>query len=96
MDDSGLRWIVTDTCSGFDHEAVLRWRLCTGDWRQEGASLIGPMATLQVHSDQPLTRIELGSGWESQHYGEKSSLPVLEICVGQAPGTLTTSFPLLG
>ena len=96
VDDSGLRWIVTDTCSGFDHEAVLRWRLCTGDWRQEGASLIGPMATLQVHSDQPLTRIELGSGWESQHYGEKSSLPVLEICVGQAPVTLTTSFHLIG
>ena len=53
------------------------------------------MATLQVYSDQPLTRIELGSGWESQHYGEKSSLPVLEICVGQAPVTLTTSFHLI-
>ena len=94
MDDSGLRWIVTDTCSGWTTK-----QFCAGDLAglgQEGASLIGPMATLQVYSDQPLTRIELGSGWESQHYGEKSSLPVLEICVGQAPVTLTTSFHLIG
>ena len=40
MDDSGLRWIVTDACSGFDHEAVLRWRLCTGTGDRKALPLL--------------------------------------------------------
>jgi hypothetical protein len=52
------------------------------------------MAILQIHCDQPITRLELVSGWESRYYGAKSPLPVLEVSVAQAPATLTTSIQL--
>ena len=94
VDASGQRWIITDTCSGFQHQALLRWRLCPGEWRLEGTSLIGPMATLQIHCDQPITRLALVSGWESRYYGAKTPLPVLEVSVAQAPAVLTTSIRL--
>jgi hypothetical protein len=94
MDATGHRWTITDTCSGFQHEALLRWRLCPGQWRLDGCSLIGPLATLQIHCDQPITRLELVSGWESRHYGAKTPLPVLEVSVAKAPATLTTSIQL--
>ena len=93
-DASGNRWTITDTCTGFQHQALLRWRLCPGEWRLEGTSLIGPMATLQIHCDQPITRLELASGWESRYYGAKTPLPVLEVSVAQAPAVLTTSIRL--
>jgi len=94
MDTTGHRWTISDTCSDFKHQALLRWRLCPGEWRLEGTSLIGPLATLQIHCDQPITRLELVSGLESRHYGAKTPLPVLEVSVAQAPATLTTSIHL--
>ena len=93
-DSSGLRWTITDICSDFQHHALLRWRLCPGEWRLEGLSLIAAMATLQINCDQPITRLELVSGWESRHYGVKTNLPVLEVSVAQAPATFTTSIQL--
>ena len=95
VEATGHNWTITDTCSGFQHQAMLRWRLCPGEWRLEGTSLIGPMATLQIHCDQPITRFELVSGWESRHYGSKTMLPVLEVTVSQAPAILTTFIQLL-
>ena len=55
---------------------------------------MGPMVTLQIHCDQPITRIELVSGWESRYYGAKTKLPVLEVIVAQAPAILTTTIQL--
>ena len=52
------------------------------------------MATLHIDCDQPIARIDLVSGWESRHYGTKTSLPVLEVCVNKAPAVLTTSILL--
>ena len=59
----------------------LRWRLCPGDWRLDGSSAIGPMATLHIDCDQPITKLELVSGWESRYYGAKEQLVVLEVSV---------------
>jgi len=94
MNATGQRWTITDTCSGFQQQALLRWRLCPGEWRLDGTSLVGPLATLQIHCDQPITRLELVSGSESRHYGAKTPLPVLEVSVAQAPAVLTTSIQL--
>ena len=94
VDDDGLRWTITDTCSDFTCHSLLRWRLCPGEWQLCGFSLIGPMVTLQIHCDQPITRIELVSGWESRHYGLKTKLPMLEVIVSQAPAIFTTSIQL--
>ena len=52
------------------------------------------MATLHIDCDQPITKLELVSGWESRYYGAKEQLVVLEVSVAQAPATLTTSIQL--
>ena len=94
MYDGGHCWTITDTCSGFQHQALLRWRLCPGEWRLERTCLIGPMVTLQIHCDQPITRLKLVTGWESRYYGVKTTLPVLEVIVSKAPAILTTTIQL--
>ena len=55
---------------------------------------MGPLATLQIQCDQPITRLALVSGCESRHYGAKTPLPVLEVSVAQAPAVLTTFIQL--
>ena len=95
VDKGGYRWTITDTCSDFKSHSLLRWRLYPGDWRLNGSSLIGSMATLHVHCDQPITRLELLTSWESRYYGAKTFLPVLEVSVAQAPATIITSIQLL-
>ncbi len=91
---SGTRWIITDSCSGFQQQMLVRWRLSPGDWRLEGSSLFGSAATLKITCDQPISRLELVMGWESSHYGSKTQLPVLEVSVPQAPVNITTSIEL--
>ena len=51
-----------------------------------------PAGTLQVHCDQPITRLELIVG--ESRYSAKTALPVLEVCVEKTPATLTTSIRL--
>ena len=94
VDSSGTRWTISDSCSGFQQQMLMRWRLSPGDWRLEGPSLIGSAATLKITSDQQIARLELVMGWESSHYGSKTPLPVLEVSVTQAPVNLTTSIEL--
>ena len=95
VDAFGHRWTITDTCSGFQHEALLRWRLCPGEWRLDGCSLSSSLATLQIHCDQLINRLELVAGWESIHYGAKTPLPVLEVSVAQAPAVINTIITLI-
>lgn len=87
---------VEDDVAGFDHSAVLRWRLAPGTWQLEGAPGARRLVNaddrtliMEVHASMPIVRCELVEGWESRHYLEKTSVPVLEIEV-QQPGTLTT------
>lgn len=94
VDAIGTSWTITDSCSGFQQQMLLRWRLCPGDWRLEGSSLFGSAATLKITCDQPIARFELVMGWESSHYGFKTPLPVLEVSVSQSPVNITTSIEL--
>ncbi len=94
VDATGKAWTITDTCSAFRTQALLRWRLCPGEWSLDGSTLISSMATLQVQCDQPIVRLELISGWESQYYGAKTPLPVLEVAVEHAPAVFITSILL--
>lgn len=80
---------VVDEVAGFAHKAVLRWRIAPGKWRLDGQCLTNGEHVLTVHASMPIVRFELVEGWESRHYLEKTSVPVLEIEV-QQPGTLTT------
>lgn len=87
---------VEDDVAGFGHSAVLRWRLAPGTWQLEGAPGAPRLVNaddrtllMEVRASMPIVRCELVEGWESRHYLEKTSVPVLEIEV-QQPGTLTT------
>ena len=59
FDANGHRWKITDICSGFQREVVLRWRLCPGEWSLEGTSLIGPMVKMNIYCDQPTVSLDL-------------------------------------
>lgn len=94
LQDTALQ--VIDEVQGFAHQAVLRWRLMPGDWQllhsPDGLRLTlkgRVQFSLNVSADVPITRFELVEGWESRHYSEKTSVPVLEVEIQQA-GKLTT------
>jgi hypothetical protein len=90
---------VKDSLENFSTSAVMRWRLAPGDWvMKEGGGRSGDSTVqfdnslgqvLSVSASVPVVRCELVSGWESRHYLEKTSLPVLEVEVAQ-PGVITT------
>jgi hypothetical protein len=94
LQDDALQ--VVDAVHGFAHQAVLRWRLMPGDWELQ-QTLDGLRLTLNadrkfrlnVSANVPITRCKLVEGWESRHYLDKTSLPVLEVGIHQA-GTLKT------
>jgi hypothetical protein len=86
---SSLR--VRDRVAGFSNKAVLRWRLKPGTWSIEGGIATNGEHRLSVTADVPVKRLEIVEGWESLHYNEKSSSPVLEVEVGEE-GTLTTEY----
>ena len=89
LTDNGL--IVTDDLKGFQECAVLRWRLCPGDWVLEEGSLSNGRGKIKIAADVPIRRFEIVNGWESIYYGQKTTIPVLEVEVSD-PGCIQTSY----
>lgn len=95
LQDAGLR--VVDQVSGFSQKAVLRWRFMPGSWQLEVTSPTSVCVTsegehpmvMTVTSSVPFAHARMVEGWESRHYLEKTSLPVLELEIQQA-GIMTT------
>lgn len=81
---------VTDDLSGFRQKAVLRWRLAPGTWHIDGDTISDGRHRLTVRSEAPLSLV-LTQGWESRHYLEKTSLPVLEATITR-PGRITSAY----
>lgn len=76
----GHRLIVRDEIRGGGRRAVLRWRLMPGPWTFMDRSTVSDgRHSLSVTADVGLRRCELASGWESRHYLQQTTLPVLEI-----------------
>lgn len=82
-------WEVRDRVSGFNHAAVLRWRLEPSAWRLDGFVCRGDGVSLSVESTAEIDRFELVEGWESRHYGVRTPLPVLELEVSAAATPIT-------
>jgi hypothetical protein len=96
---------ISDEVEGFKKKAVLRWRLMPGNWRLDHnngtviltidsiESSTGGLSkhVITIDSSATIFRCELIEGWESRHYLEKTSLPVLEIEIKQ-PGTINTYY----
>jgi hypothetical protein len=85
---------VLDQVQGFKRKAVLRWRLAPGSWSQNETGCASTIARIRVESSVPIRGMSLESGWESHHYLEKSTVPVLEVEVAQSPAVLTTTITL--
>ncbi len=70
---------VTDTISGFNKQAILRWRLMPGDWKlTENGTVLGNISLI-IEATTEIKRIEIVDGWESRYYLKKTFLPVLEV-----------------
>jgi hypothetical protein len=82
---------VVDTVSGFQQNAVLRWRLRPGNWRLENGCLSGEALTIRVDTGGVPAQIRLVDGLESRYYHRLSALPVLEVAVTD-PCTLVSHF----
>jgi hypothetical protein len=94
---------IADEISDFKEKAILRWRLMPGNWSMDLSNSIITVTQniegvtskelskyqISIESSAPISRCELVEGWESRHYLEKTSLPVLEVEVRQA-GTFNT------
>lgn len=92
---AGRVWRVTDRLAGGFAEAVLRWRLAPATWAPCPGGVAGPLGSVTVAGDGPLT-IRLERGWESPAYGAVRPVPVLVARLA-APGRgLTTLIRLPG
>lgn len=80
----GAELDVVDTLSGFRDEAVVRWRLRPGEWALNGDEVACGPYRLRITADVAIGSIKLVSGMESLYYGERSTLPVVEIRVREA------------
>jgi hypothetical protein len=75
----GRHWLrVSDQVAGFS-KAVLRWRLAPGQWRLDNLVVTNGSFTLRLACSSKIVRCALVEGWESRHYLDRTSLPVLEM-----------------
>ena len=80
---------VEDVVTGFEENAVLRWRLKPGDWTLSGQAVTFEGLKIEVRADTPIRRVELVEGWASRYYGQKTPLPVLEVEVADSGRVVT-------
>jgi len=85
---------VIDELRGFKDRAILRWRLSNGEWFLHKTGCSSAKARIEIESTVPVARVSMQGGWESRHYFEKSSIPVLEKEIHKSPAVLTTTIQL--
>jgi len=76
---SDFSLMVEDNISGFNNNAILRWRLVPGRYEIKGTTIFADDFEINIISDVRINRIELVEGWESLYYMKKTNLPVLEV-----------------
>lgn len=80
--------LVTDQVSGFKDQAVLRWRLQSGQWELNGKKICNGLISIEIEAENEV-EISLSSGYESRYYYQKTVLPVLEVKVKQSSTIIT-------
>lgn len=81
--------LVDDGLTGFQHRAVLRWRLEPGTWRQQGDVISSHATRVKISADAPIVRCEIVAGWESRYYLHRNAAPVVEVEIAR-PGHVST------
>lgn len=82
---------ITDTIGGVSRRAVLRWRLRPGQWSANANEFTDGGHVLSIASDAPITRCQIVEGWESRYYGQKTTIPVVEVEIAN-PGVVVTKY----
>ena len=80
--------LVTDHVSGFQDQAVLRWRLQPGKWELNGKKICNGTIEIEIEIENE-AEISLSLGYESRYYYQKTVLPVLEVKVKQSSTIIT-------
>ncbi len=84
------RLICIDRIKGFEKSAVLRLRLCPGEWRQEEDTVTDGVRSIRVkYEDGKACPLSLTTGQESRYYLLKTPVPVIKVAL-ERPGTVTT------
>lgn len=79
---------VVDNISGFQQQAILRWRLQPDHWVLNNNILTNGKVEIILEAEHSIS-IHLTEGEESRYYYQKAKLPVLEITATQ-PTTIFT------
>ena len=69
---------VVDNISGFQQQAILRWRLQPDHWVLNNNILTNGKVEIILEAEHSIS-IHLTEGEESRYYYQKTKLPVLEI-----------------
>lgn len=79
---------IADNISGFQQQAVLRWRLQPDHWTLENNVLSNSQIEIILEAEHPIT-LRWSEGEESRYYYQKSKVPVLEVIATQATTIFT-------
>ena len=79
---------IADNISGFQQQAVLRWRLQPDHWTLENNVLSNGKVEITLEAEHLIT-LRWGEGEESRYYYQKSKVPVLEVIATQATTIFT-------
>ena len=82
-------WTITDSVSGAQESATLRWHLAPGDWRIEGNRCKSKGVEIEVSGD--CGDMKLSESWESLYYMQKSKIPVLEVSLNKTKAIVKTN-----
>ncbi|MEG3163599.1 heparinase II/III-family protein [Sphingomonas sp. PB2P19] len=87
---SESRLTVIDQFTGVASKATLRWRLGGGQWTADADGMSRDTVRIGVQSSPPTAAERTLEGYESLHYGEKSSVQVWELDTS-VPGCFETT-----
>lgn len=85
------RLVVIDTIAGFQHEAVLRWRLRSGSWYVAEDALTDGVHRLRIVVGEKVLVPEIEQGWRSLYYLAREESPVAILPL-TAPAVITTTY----
>ncbi len=81
---------ITDTLSGFNSSAVLRWQLANKQWQLNGNTLSAEKITITVCASEAINNIALAQGLMSRYYLQKQQIPMLQVTLTK-PCIVTTT-----
>jgi hypothetical protein len=82
---------VIDEIHGFENVAIMRWRLAPAKWMMTDHQVKNAEMTIEIIGEKQAIDISMHDGFESTHYMQKTTIPVLHVST-KKPGRIVTSF----